>query len=749
MGLGKVSRIFIKYLLSYLMILLIPMGVITFVVYNVFVNKLQEETISGNVNTLDKIRYAVDDQMKRVNDTTYQLMLEDNRLSQFKVSDDQGYKAWGITSELKRYQKMNPFVQEIWLYYPGDPSVYTSSGAYSLTHLTEYVYRFAEWSSGQLKHDLSQLSATTIIPSMLDKKEQERYVVVMVPVLPFEHKPYATVVHMIKQKSLERLLSSHMPTGSSTWVLDQDNRVIAGQGEAIELRTEEVEALAAGETDSVARRVTLGTDEYYWFMVPSKQTGWKYVTLLPVKLIMGKVEQSKTLFIYGLATVLVAGAAFIYFSMRWNYRPIRQLKLVADQILPAKERPLNELEAVRHAISSLAQQNKQLDERVRSRSAAAKKHLLLAVVKGDITSAEELQRCEEEAGLALSGSRFRAALVQLSEAKEQGGEMPLETLESLLPAGLKGYGTEHVDKNKFIFLMATDGLDAQAFMERMSAFRTAIRLAAGRAVTIGVGREEELLDIPHSYLEANTASDYRFIQGIDRVIDFADIPPSSHSAEDRYPHAEMEALRQSIRKGSAAKVESALSAMLSFIRAAQPPLLVARGLCLDIIWTVNRAWSELGLRDESPSGYLDVFTLERLDTIDDFEQLIKSVCIDLCHAFGGGKESEPAVRSIEQMLEYIRSHCCRCDFSFQHMADHFHMALPNLSQFFKDQTGQTLIDYTTKLRMDMAKRLLVENDLPLKSIAEEVGYYNVSSFIRRFKQLVGMTPGEYRVQFKA
>ena len=35
-------------------------------------------------------------------------------------------------------------------------------------------------------------------------------------------------------------------------------------------------------------------------------------------------------------------------------------------------------------------------------------------------------------------------------------------------------------------------------------------------------------------------------------------------------------------------------------------------------------------------------------------------------------------------------------------------------------------------------------DLPLKEVSEQVGYYNVSSFTRRFKLNQGVTPGEYR-----
>ena len=77
------------------------------------------------------------------------------------------------------------------------------------------------------------------------------------------------------------------------------------------------------------------------------------------------------------------------------------------------------------------------------------------------------------------------------------------------------------------------------------------------------------------------------------------------------------------------------------------------------------------------------------------------------------------------------------------MEYHFSMTLTNLSQYFKNQTGQTVIDYTTNLRMEKAKELLISTELGLNDIPLQVGYLNVSSFIRRFKQLTGLTPGQY------
>ena len=57
-----------------------------------------------------------------------------------------------------------------------------------------------------------------------------------------------------------------------------------------------------------------------------------------------------------------------------------------------------------------------------------------------------------------------------------------------------------------------------------------------------------------------------------------------------------------------------------------------------------------------------------------------------------------------------------------------------------------MLDYLIDLRMKLAKELLRTTTLPLKDISEQVGYYNVSSFIRRFKTHEGITPNSYRFQ---
>lgn len=98
---------------------------------------------------------------------------------------------------------------------------------------------------------------------------------------------------------------------------------------------------------------------------------------------------------------------------------------------------------------------------------------------------------------------------------------------------------------------------------------------------------------------------------------------------------------------------------------------------------------------------------------------------------------------ITQMKIYVDSNYTDSNFSLQEMADYFNIGMSNLSQFFKRQTGKTLIEYYTSLRMEQAKILLADPQNKIDDIALQVGYLNTSSFIRRFKQCYGISPRQY------
>ncbi|MGG4143561.1 AraC family transcriptional regulator [Paenibacillus algorifonticola] len=746
-------RIFLKYLISHLILLLLPITILTFVVFGSFAHTLQEELISGNLNTLDKVRYAMDDKLKRVQEITNQLVIEDNSLYPYRIAEDWGYKSFGMVRELKRFRMQSPFVHEIWLHYKDEDAIFTSSSVYSQSMLVNDIYQFEDWPQAQLLQDLNVNNEMKILAPGTDIKSGQRYMRMVVPIFPNRSHSYATMVFLINEASIHDLMSTYTPTDGVTWIIDQNNQPVTSIGTAVGPSGADIAKQAQLYKDNPYREWQINDEKYYLFLVKSEKTGWKYVTLLPVSKALSKVEQTRQLYMYGVASILIFGGAIIFFSLRWNYRPIHRLRVASDQVLLKRTDGLNELETVHFALNTLVSQNQKLGERVKTQSQAVKKQLLLSLLKGEFDTAEELHAYGEEVECLISGTLFWTAIVEFPANLNSDAHPALEEMELLIPPPFQAYGMEHFEKNRYVLLITADQAELAAgdWHKALCLFRESICLASSSAVTMGVGSMSDINGTPRSYLEAKTAIGYRFVQGLNRTIFYGDIPVQAAVAEE-YPHKDLKGLQQAIKSGSTNKINTSISAIIAFIRDRQPPLDVVRGLCFEIIRTVNGGWREMGLNEQSPNRYPDIFYLERLETIDEFEQLMHAVSRDLSSAFGNSRnDNEPTPanqRSAEAMLQYIRDHYKDSSFSLQEMSQHYGMALPNLSQFFKENTGQTPLEFTTSLRMTASKQLLLSTKKPLKAVAEEVGYNNVCSFIRRFKQLTGLTPGEFRLASK-
>ena len=66
------------------------------------------------------------------------------------------------------------------------------------------------------------------------------------------------------------------------------------------------------------------------------------------------------------------------------------------------------------------------------------------------------------------------------------------------------------------------------------------------------------------------------------------------------------------------------------------------------------------------------------------------------------------------------------------------------SRFFKKNTGANFVDYSRKLRIGRACKLLSDTRRPVTDICFEVGYANISNFSRHFRKERGVTPSQYK-----
>jgi two-component system response regulator YesN len=78
------------------------------------------------------------------------------------------------------------------------------------------------------------------------------------------------------------------------------------------------------------------------------------------------------------------------------------------------------------------------------------------------------------------------------------------------------------------------------------------------------------------------------------------------------------------------------------------------------------------------------------------------------------------------------------------LAEIVYLSPDYLARIFKSKTGISLVNYIIKKRVEIAKDLLTNTDLPVHLISDKVGYGNYSYFTKLFKKETDCTPIEYR-----
>lgn len=98
---------------------------------------------------------------------------------------------------------------------------------------------------------------------------------------------------------------------------------------------------------------------------------------------------------------------------------------------------------------------------------------------------------------------------------------------------------------------------------------------------------------------------------------------------------------------------------------------------------------------------------------------------------------------VGQIQRYVESRLSE-ELSLPGIADHVFMHPTHLSKVYKQETGEGISEYVSRLRLEKAVHLLSTTDVKIYEVGCQVGYMNANYFIKVFRKQFGVTPQEYR-----
>jgi len=112
--------------------------------------------------------------------------------------------------------------------------------------------------------------------------------------------------------------------------------------------------------------------------------------------------------------------------------------------------------------------------------------------------------------------------------------------------------------------------------------------------------------------------------------------------------------------------------------------------------------------------------------------------------FSGQKDHED--KAVQAAQDYIEKNC-HCKITVDELAERLILGRRNLERRFKKATGNTVMEYIQRVKMEAVKKSLETSRLGVNEVMDRVGYTDPKAFRMTFKKVTGLSPLQYRNRY--
>ena len=741
----KPSNTFIKWMLSYISILIIPL--LAFSVYFSHTFKvIKNETMIRQHLSLENVKAQLDSNLNDLIKISTNLSMNHqvNSLSYKTISSSKLHlQIKDLHDELAIYMVTNSFIKEIYIYFPGNDYIVSSSTVYKyqITNFmpTRYISK-ETWK--YLKNNLHKNSY-----QLLFEKQHDSQLLFSQPLLINNktNKPLSIIIYEINLQSISTFLESQVLSSNfSALTLMNDVTVM------LTTATEVMEQLQA--SNALKSNVSNKTN-YIIDSIDLHLSGLKLMSLTEESVYYSEISNMLIVLYIALSISVLIGVIITLFYSVHNYRPLKEIMgyIIA---YPSDQNEKNEYSKIKNMII-------RTNSEIQTQRNILKNNYLNKLLTGEIHLSQVSLTVAEQFHLNFPSDFFYVVLLRFSafnhkqensvheELKSPKNDLAYFIVQNILSELFQTvfhnlyFCYNQAEIAMIVNLSEDEGRANTILSDGLNTFIEYCKNHFDIDFYVGVSALCNNKHLSDAYSQAGNTLEYMHLFGIGTLLNYEDTPKESQlgylnlKTSDYIINLVMLANDQTLKNYFITIYQELNQKKLSSEDAKS---------CLYFFYTVSM---KLKTRLQYKYPYRSSESIFNLNSqffnysLPEAIHYIEELYLQSVRMIKEQSSYNTDYR-IQEVAQYIDSNYFDINLNLNYIADHFNITPSYLSKKFREKNGLSIIDYLYQIRISHSLKLINDTSLKITDIAQMVGFQDSNAFIRIFKKYHGCTPGNYK-----
>lgn len=750
----KKHRIIRRFLISYLLLLIIPI-ISSVIIYMSTANMVKADTMQANRQFLEDSIEILDKELINIDYTIHRLIMNNDvntflNTAALQTGSPEFFRVMRASYVVHSYTINTDFIKDLLVYSRTNDIIITTERVHTEIENDYGTYfRFGDLSYNQWKDEiLNTYRHYSFLPATNVSFSGNVFEVIpFIQSVPFFSRKHlkGNIVGFIDVEELGSLLNRlNRKNIGSVFLFDSSDKLLAKFGNT-ELKTDPLTLLSGGKTS--IGNLNLENKKWLISQATSKIAGFKILSILPSSYIDSKVSYIERIIFSITLLLLFLGILFaLYLSYR-NSKPVLELTDIARKQLDNINFKGSDLDIIKSGLTKLIRTNKELSQYKKTQIPLSRNSFLERILHekpGYFRNIEAMLKYNE---IELGDPPYNVVLLNIGgygshinddilAEKDLIRIIIIDAVKKLFPEN--GYFL-NIDTENIAWIYQEE--EKEAVKKQLIVLNTILKRENTMDILISRGRPQDTIrEICTSYRQASQGMEYMLtIDKGNPICNFDELPERSDSF---YYTVDLESrLILFIKTGQTYEITSILDEIFqeNFKNRDLSVIMMNQLLksLLNTLFRINEFFLE---KNKDPIDLNSISTIS--SAIDKFSEL-RRLFTNLSNKTADLNDS--GLKNLkDKIFDFIDENYSNPGLNLDILADKFGYKESYLYHFFQDTIGQSFASYLESIRMAKACDFLKESNFTIDMIAEQTGYGSSHSFRRAFKRRFDLSPSLYK-----